>query len=832
MTSDDARVGIVVVSHSARLAAGVVELAREMAGPAVPIASAGGTAADEAALGTDVERIQRAIEAVYSDAGVLVLMDLGSALLTAEMAAEACPAEWQPRIRLGAAPLVEGAVAAAVQSRLGSPLDEVAAAAQTALAPKIAQLGGGMGENDESEAAVVAKSPAPIPYHLLSVQAVIRNPHGLHARPAARLVETAAQFRAEIQARNLSTGQGSVSARSLVDLATLGVRPGHRVEFSASGPDAAAALEAIQALAAAGFGEAIALSGLPGSPGVALGEAWFSRRGKATFDQKAGEPSAEWERLRDALERAREQTAALRDKLRQAGQTAESEIIATHLALLADETILAAAREAILVGRQPAAAGWQRAIDAAVARFEALPDEYARARAADLRDVGNRVLALLGRGPEAASASGPLVLIADDLGPAEVASLDRSVVRGIALARGAPTAHAAILARGLGIPAVVGLGPAILAVPAGTPLLVDGTLGTAWPNPDQSIKQRYAGDFGAAPKALASFPRERGLAERPSIPVLANVGSVAEARAAFGAGATGIGLLRTEFLFLGRATPPTEDEQAAAYGAIAAELRGRPVTIRTLDAGGDKPLPYLGAAREENPFLGRRSIRLSLARPDFFAAQLRAIARAAASAPVRVMFPLVATLDEWRAARNLLLACAREVRARGIAVPEELEVGIMVEVPAAALAAEQFAEAVDFFSIGTNDLTQYTMAADRGNPALASLADPLQPVVLRLIQLTSAAARARGKPVSVCGELAADPLAVPLLVGLGVDALSVAPPAVAPIRAAVSAVDAERARDLAAAAIRLGTAAEVRDLLAAGRSGNSERLAGPDEIGI
>jgi phosphoenolpyruvate-protein phosphotransferase len=294
------------------------------------------------------------------------------------------------------------------------------------------------------------------------------------------------------------------------------------------------------------------------------------------------------------------------------------------------------------------------------------------------------------------------------------------------------------------------------------------------------------------------------------VQVVANIGSPAEARAAMDAGAEGVGLFRTEFLFLNRRTPPDEEEQFAAYRAAAETLRGTPLIIRTLDVGGDKPLPYLDLGVEANPFLGRRAIRLCLERPAFFKTQLKAIVRVAAAYPVKIMFPMIATLAEWRKAREIFDEARAEVERHGGPVPQKIEVGIMVEIPAAALRATGFAAEVDFFSVGTNDLAQYALAAERGNPHVAGLADAFQPAVLQLIQMVVEAAHARGKRVSVCGELAGDPLAVPLLVGLGVDELSMNAPAIPRAKQIIRSLDYASARKLAQSVLQMDTPEDVR----------------------
>jgi multiphosphoryl transfer protein len=417
----------------------------------------------------------------------------------------------------------------------------------------------------------------------------------------------------------------------------------------------------------------------------------------------------------------------------------------------------------------------------------------------------------------AAAVVGPGIVLAADLTPADTASLDRELVRGIATAYGAPTSHSAILARSLGIPAAVGLGERLLDVPDGAPLALDGDAGDVVVEPAEDLvrdyERRSAKREEEARRARASAQRPAQTRDGRRIEVAANVGSPEDVDAAVANGAEGVGLLRTEFLFLERDSLPTEDEQYAAYADMAERLQGRPLILRTLDVGADKPLPYVPRRAEANPFLGVRGIRLGLAQPELLETQLRAALRVAAEHPLKVMFPMVTTLVEYREAVSVLARAREQLRGRG-EIPGEMEVGIMVEVPAAALAAEAFAAEVDFFSIGTNDLVQYTMAAERGNEAVAGLADGLHPAVLRLIRTVAEAAEAHGKWVGVCGELASDPAAVPLLVGLGVSELSVNPPAIPATKEAVRHVNIETAGPLARDAVRLSSAEDVRALIA------------------
>ncbi len=785
-------VGIVVVSHSRALADAAVELARQMLhGPQVRIAVASGL--DDGTLGTDALRIQAAIAEVDSPQGTLVLMDLGSAVLSAELALDLLEPDVRERVMLCPAPLVEGLVVAVVAAAGGAPLAGVAAEAEGALSAKQSHLapqtvaapalleGPPPPEGSPPEGPELSRQ-GPVP----SAEGVfvVRNAHGLHVRPAARLVGEVLGFDAEVTLTNLTTGSPAVPAASMSRVATLGVLRGHEVRVAASGRQAREAVEHVLALAARGFGEApdearvetpcsaedearlMPGDGLPrgGSPGIGIGPLWTPRVVPIEVtDVPQGGPDAEWRRLFDALE-------AVRGELRGHAHG----IFDAHLMLLDDAELLGQARQAIDEGHA-AQAAWAQTMRALEGRMAGLADPYQRARAADVRAVADQVLrALLGGTARLESRDG--VLVAADLTPAEVSELDPKRVKGIMLAHGNPTAHSAILARGRGLPMVVGAGPGVLELPEGTTICLDGTTGEWHADPDPGTLARYSkraeAQRQAHAAALATAAQPARTLDGRVITVSANVGSPEEARQAVSAGAEAAGLVRTEFLFLGRAQPPSIAEQEAAYRAIAEALGGRRMTLRTLDAGGDKPLPYLRTG-------GLRGIRLTLAHPDLLRDQLIAVCRVARDHPVGLMFPMVYTVDELTTALGMLGPR-----------PPGLEVGIMVEVPAAALKAKAFVPHVDFFSIGTNDLAQITLATERGH------ADAHDPAVLRLIGEVCRAAKGAAKGharVAVCGEFAADEKATAPLVGLGVDELSVAPLAVPHIKQAVRRVRARAA---------------------------------------
>ncbi|HTU96331.1 MAG TPA: phosphoenolpyruvate--protein phosphotransferase, partial [Solirubrobacteraceae bacterium] len=667
----------------------------------------------------------------------------------------------------------------------------------------------------------------------------VRNAIGLHARPAARFVETARSFDADVRVAKAGGGP-PVAARSLTNLVALAARFGDTLTVSAAGAQAQAAIDALTELAAGGFGDGVAsapraatsaveiaglrepveppeapaagavLTGVAASAGVAIGPAHRlggSLEAPAARDARGAEEEAR--ALDDALAAARDAITHDRDVVAGRAGAGDAAIFDAHLALLDDEALLDPARDAVAQGATAERAFYDAAQHVA-AVYRGLDEPLLQERATDVLDVGRRVVrAITGDAAGAADASG--IVIADELTPADAAGLHPDRVLAIATARGSTTAHAAILARALGLPAVVGLGSAVLGVADDTTLLLDGEAGTVMVDPPADMlsdaEDRRARDEArrAAARQHAAEPATTRDGER--IEVFANLATGSDAARAVELGAEGVGLLRTEFLFLGRAELPGEEEQAETLREIARALDGRPLIVRTLDAGADKPLPALPMPAEENPFLGVRGIRLALARPEVLATQFRAILRVAAEYPVKTMLPMVATLGEITSAREILEAARRET---GIDAPMEL--GIMVEVPAAALGAARLAAHVDFFSLGTNDLTQYAMAAERGDARLASLLAGPQPAVLRLVAATVAGAAAHGRWVGVCGELAGDPAAAVLLAGLGVTELSMAAALVPEVKAALREVSLSEARAAAEAAMDTDDADAARAL--------------------
>ena len=516
------------------------------------------------------------------------------------------------------------------------------------------------------------------------------------------------------------------------------------------------------------------MRGIAASRGIAIGPAFHHRRADLRFDRYTVEnPATEWARCQAALEMASEQLADVYAKAEAESGTEQAAIFQAHALMLEDPELLNVVETAIKERSVNAEAALSDAAEMYAHMLEALDDEYLSARAADVRDVANRVLRILLGMAESPTANltVPSVILARDLTPSDTVMLNKSLVLGFCTAEGGATSHTAILARGLGLPAIVGAGPDILDIFDGAMLVLDGSYGTLLMEPDEETVAEYQARQAAAVVVLA---QAREKAHEPAVTrdghrveVVANIGSVEGVQAALEAGAEGVGLLRTEFLYLERTYLPDEEEQYQAYRAIVDVFGDLPVILRTLDIGGDKELPYLDLPHEMNPFLGLRAIRLCLAQPELFRPQLRAALRAGAGRNLKIMFPMVATVAEVQAARAVLDKCRAELLVEDQPIAEEMEVGIMVEIPAAALMADHLAAEVDFFSIGTNDLSQYTLAADRTNAQVAPLATGFQPAVLRLVHDVIVAAHMQGKWVGLCGELAGEPLAIPILLGLG-----------------------------------------------------------------
>ena len=649
------------------------------------------------------------------------------------------------------------------------------------------------------------------PVHARAVEVLLA--HGIHARPAARIV---AAGRGLNSSAFLVHGDRRASASSPVAMLGLGVVHGATINIEASGPDAQMAIEAIAAVLrdtapeeaapkalASSAQDGPGLAGVPAAPGLAIGRAFWLERQSLEIDESAKSPEIERERLVSAIAQVRAAMRVAADAPGPAGA-----IIDAQLTLLEDPALAEEAYAKIMQGKS-AAAAWHKAAEAQAGILAASGDRRIAERAEDMRDIEGRVLSeLLGAKAQNADVPEGAILLADELLPSQIVLLDPAKIAGIALVRGGPTSHAAILAAGMGLPMAVAFGPPLESVETGTTIILDADRGRADPNPPgerleearSKLKRRSAAEAAARANGDALCHTSDGT----RIEVFANLGSLADAQIAVAEGAEGCGLLRTEFLFLDRTTPPSEAEQTSQYQAIADALGDRPLIVRLLDIGGDKPAPYLDLPTEENPALGQRGIRIGLARRELLETQVRAILAVRPKGRCRIMAPMIASLAELETVAALI---------------DELgggaELGVMVETPAAAMTADLLARKASFLSIGSNDLTQYALAMDRGNASVAAGVDGLHPAVLRLIARTCDDALRHGTLVAVCGGLAADPLAIPILLGLGVRELSVPPARIPATKALISELTLRACQALAAEALALDSAAAVRAFVAA-----------------
>jgi phosphoenolpyruvate-protein phosphotransferase len=664
--------------------------------------------------------------------------------------------------------------------------------------------------------------------------------HGVHARPAAQIAGALKSLAADVE---LAVHGRRANARSTVSLMKLGVRLGDEVSIRASGPDAARALEAAAAVLAGAHGEsraagracpvapparpeasapasrkpeapavagepvcAAVLPGVIASRGLAVGQAVRLAVREIEVRQAGAGVSHESQQLEGARAQVRMRLEAARAS---ASGTAR-EIVAAHLELIDDPELTASALALVADGTS-AAYAWREAIRASIKALRMLGDPRMAERVDDLLDLERQVLlALSGDAVAAGQALPPeAIVLAEELLPSQLVGLDATRIAGICLAAGGATSHVSILAAAMGIPALAAVGPALQQVPQGTPLLLDADAGLLYvdPGPQRLAATRRQLERRAAVRAAEreSARSDCYTADGARIEVLANVGSLADAQAAASHGAEGCGLLRTEFLFLERQTPPDEAQQHSEYQRIAEALGGKPLTIRTLDVGGDKPIPYLPMPVEENPALGLRGVRTSLWRPDLLREQLGAILAVQPHGQCRILLPMITDVAEIRSVRALVEELRVQMGRR-----EPIALGAMIETPASALMADILAAEADFFSIGTNDLTQYTLAMDRGHPELAARLDALHPAVLRLIARTAEAARERGRRVAVCGGLASDPAAAPILIGLGVHELSAVPSVIPRLKALIRRLTLAECLALARQALAESSAEAVR----------------------
>lgn len=562
------------------------------------------------------------------------------------------------------------------------------------------------------------------------------------------------------------------------------------------------------------------LKGISASNGIALGKAYRIEKVEFNIEKKAVEDvTHEVERLHQAINETKEDLKLIRDKTLEKMGEEHANIFEAHLLVASDPELFEQVTNMINNDHVNADYALKTVRDNFLVIFESMDNEYMRERAHDIKDVTDRILSkLLGlKLSDPSLINEEVILIAHDLTPSETAQIDTQYVKGFVTNIGGRTSHSAIMARSLEIPAIVGTKEAMDKVQDGDFIIIDATIGEVYINPSdekiseyESKRERYLEEL----KELLKLKDEPTLTKDGiQVELAANIGSPQDLSGVLQHGAEGVGLFRTEFLYMGRDTFPTEEEQYAAYKYVLETMGDKPVVIRTLDIGGDKQLPYLDLPEELNPFLGYRAIRLCLDQPELFKTQLRALLRASVHGNLRIMFPMIATLDEFIQAKELLLEVKEELTTNGIEVSDSIQVGMMVEIPSAAVLADQFAQVVDFFSIGTNDLIQYTFAADRMNEHVSYLYQPYHPSILRLVKHVIDSAHKHGKWVGMCGEMAGDPLAVPLLLGLGLDEFSMSATSILPTRKLLRNLSKEDMTKLAAEAVEKRTMEEVVNLV-------------------
>ncbi|MED4568272.1 phosphoenolpyruvate--protein phosphotransferase [Brevibacillus agri] len=556
--------------------------------------------------------------------------------------------------------------------------------------------------------------------------------------------------------------------------------------------------------------------GVKASAGVAIGKAFLLTAPDMQIKTVAVEDAAsEIHRFEEALERAKADLQQIALRVEKEMGAEQADIFRAHLLVLEDPELVDTVKDKITQEMTNAESALHDVAQAFIGLFEQMDNDYMRERAADIRDVTKRVLAyLLGVNFfHPGSLTEEVIIVAEDLTPSDTAQLDRRYVKGFVTDIGGRTSHSAIMARSLEIPAVVGTQTITSAVQPSTLVILDGHEGVVIIDPSEeeiALYTRKQAEYAEQKAELEKLVHNPTItADQHHVELAANIGSPADVAGALANGAEGVGLFRTEFLYMGRDDFPTEEEQYLAYKQVLAGMGDRPVVIRTLDIGGDKHLSYLDMPEEMNPFLGYRAIRLCLDRQELFRTQLRALLRASAHGNLKIMFPMIATLEEFRAAKAILEEEKQGLQNSGVAVSDRIEVGIMIEIPAAAMMADVFAREVDFFSIGTNDLIQYTMAADRMNERVAYLYQPYHPAVLRLLRNVIEAGHSQGKWVGMCGEMAGDPVAVPILLGLGLDEFSMSASSILPARKQISQLSREEMAKHIDAILQMSTSAQV-----------------------
>jgi phosphotransferase system enzyme I (PtsI) len=558
------------------------------------------------------------------------------------------------------------------------------------------------------------------------------------------------------------------------------------------------------------------IQGIAASSGIAIAKAFRLEEPDLSVEKKSIiDAEEEVKRFDAAVEKAKSELEIIKERAKHEMGEDKAAIFSAHLLVLSDPELLNPIKDKIRSENINAEYALKETADMFVQMFESMDNEYMKERAADIRDVTKRVLAhLLGvtiSNPSMISEE--VIIVAEDLTPSDTAQLNRKYVKGFTTDIGGRTSHSAIMARSMEIPAVVGTKNVMKEIENGVIVIVDGIDGKVIVNPSPEVLAKYEKkkeDFEAQKAEWAKLVNEKTVTtDGHHVELAANIGTPDDVKGVLENGGEGIGLYRTEFLYMGRDQLPTEDEQFEAYKTVLESMKGKPVVVRTLDIGGDKELPYLNLPKELNPFLGFRAIRLCLEEQDLFRTQLRALLRASVYGNLKIMFPMIATLEEFRQAKGILLEEKEKLVAEGVQVSDHIEIGMMVEIPSTAVLADQFAKEVDFFSIGTNDLIQYTMAADRMNERVSYLYQPYHPSILRLINMIIEAAHKEGKWVGMCGEMAGDPIAIPILLGLGLDEFSMSATSILPARSQLKKLSKKEAESFKETILSMSTTEEV-----------------------
>jgi phosphocarrier protein FPr len=783
-------IGIVIVSHSADLANGLKVLAQQMGQGKLKIEAAGGVDDPEDPIGTDAMKILAAIQEVYSDDGVLVFMDMGSAILSTEMALDFLDDDKKSNIVLSGAPVVEGVIAASVAAASDATIEEVQKEVETALNGKRAQLSL---ESESSPGPVSEpiddKSEESFAYHK---QYHLDNALGLHARPAAKVAAIASKHDATVQFRNSSKDSHWVNAESLNSLITLQVSRGDKLEIRIRGSQAKDVFEKLDPLLSESFYEPAELPeskapksgpeneetssefyGIPIGSGIAIAPAFFL---DTTLPEIKREESDDQDKEIQKLEQGLNSSIKELEKLKLSG-AGDSDIFDAHILLLKDPEWIDRVKKMIEKESVVAAYAWKKTLDKLLKEYRESNSVVVNDRAADLMDVGSRVLEKLTNvtnKPEMPDR--PSVLVVEELTPSIVSGIEPDKIEAIITAKGSATSHSAILVRSIGIPAVFSVKKRINEIRSGNTLIVDGEEGVVIPEPDNETLAVYQDKKSSWLKRRerAAKVKEKEFTDSlgKRIFIEANIAVPDEADSALRNGAEGVGLFRTEFLYMQENHPPSEEEQLKAYSTVLKKMKGLPVTFRTVDIGGDKPIPYLNIEREENPFLGWRGIRYSLDEKELFKTQLLSLLRASVNGKAKIMFPMVSTPEEFTEARSILDSVQKELTDHGVPFSTDIPIGMMVEVPAAVIRIDEFLEIADFISIGTNDLTQYIMAADRNNAKVSGLASYRQPAVLNFIEQIIQKAKKKEVPVSICGEMAGDSAMTQTLMEFGLRSFS------------------------------------------------------------